>query len=390
MNTFRTLVERFFPPHRPLPAGVYTYTAPPDAEFPYRLHLRIEPDGRGVLILNGSTVIHLNQTAAEYTYHLILNTPPEQAAAQIAKRYNIQESQALADYQNLVERLRALIEVPDLDPVTYLDFDREEPYSGAISAPYRLDCALTYRLPDSGYQQYVPADRVKDELPHADWQVVLQKAWEAGIPHVVFTGGEPTLRPDLPDLVGFASKLGMVTGVITNGLRFAERDYLHQMLQASLDHMMLILDPVDEASWEALRDCLAEDLAVAVHLTLTSRDRFHLTSIVDRLSSMGVQKVSLSAGSRDLFDLLPTARQTIAERGLTLVWDLPVPYSRFNPVSLELAQTNGEIPPGAGKAWLYVEPDGDVLLSQGVPRVLGNLLRDSWETIWKNVRQREE
>lgn len=390
MNAFRTLVERFFPPHRPLPSGVYTYTAPPDAEFPYRLHLRIEPDGRGVLILNGSTVIHLNQTAAEYIYHLIYNTPPEQVAAQVARRYNIQETRALADYQNLVERLRALIEVPDLDPVTYLDFDREEPYSGAISAPYRLDCALTYRLPDSGYQQYVPVDRVKDELPHSDWQVILQKAWDAGIPHVVFTGGEPTLRPDLPDLVGFASKLGMVTGVITNGLRFAERDYLHRMLQAGLDHMMLILDPVDEASWEALRDCLAEDMAIAVHLTLTSRDEPRFASTVDRLASMGVQKVSLSAGSRELLDLLPTARQIIAEQGLTLVWDLPVPYSRFNPVSLELAQTNGEIPHGAGKAWLYVEPDGDVLLSQGVPGVLGNLLRDSWEMIWKNVRQREE
>ena len=38
---------------------------------------------------------------------------------------------------------------------------------------------------------------------------------------------------------------------------------------------------------------------------------------------------------------------------------------------------------GAGTAWLYVEPDGDVLPAQGVNKVLGNLLTDPWEKIWK-------
>jgi MoaA/NifB/PqqE/SkfB family radical SAM enzyme len=42
-----------------------------------------------------------------------------------------------------------------------------------------------------------------------------------------------------------------------------------------------------------------------------------------------------------------------------------------------------EVPEGAGKAWLYVEPDGDVLPSQGMAgKVLGNLLTDSWSTIY--------
>ena len=64
-------------------------------------------------------------------------------------------------------------------------------------------------------------------------------------------------------------------------------------------------------------------------------------------------------------------------------WDLPVPYSALNPVALELE--NGELPAkGAGSAWLYVEPDGDVLPSQGINRVFGNLLTEPWESIWKN------
>ena len=39
---------------------------------------------------------------------------------------------------------------------------------------------------------------------------------------------------------------------------------------------------------------------------------------------------------------------------------------------------------GAGKAWLYVEPDGDVLPAQGVNQGMGNLLQDSWQDIWSH------
>ena len=37
---------------------------------------------------------------------------------------------------------------------------------------------------------------------------------------------------------------------------------------------------------------------------------------------------------------------------------------------------------------LYVEPDGDVLPAQGYNVVLGNLLRDSWETIWEHTERK--
>ena len=66
---------------------------------------------------------------------------------------------------------------------------------------------------------------------------------------------------------------------------------------------------------------------------------------------------------------------------MNLIWDLPVPYSTLNPVSLE-TQMDAQ-PEGAGRAWLYVEPDGDVLPTQGYNKVLGNMLRDPWEKIWQ-------
>ena len=56
----------------------------------------------------------------------------------------------------------------------------------------------------------------------------------------------------------------------------------------------------------------------------------------------------------------------------------------MNPVALETQEDT--IPSGAGRAWLYLEPDGDVLPSQGVNQVLGNMLRDPWAQIWEKAK----
>ena len=68
-------------------------------------------------------------------------------------------------------------------------------------------------------------------------------------------------------------------------------------------------------------------------------------------------------------------------KGLSLVWDMPVPYSDNHPVALD---ADSESIPGAGRVWLYLEPDGDVLPAQGIKTVIGNLLEQPWEEIWKN------
>jgi hypothetical protein len=69
LKSLQDTVRRvFFTRHQPLEPGIYQYQAPPDAPHPYRLHLRIEPGGEGLLIINAKTVLHLNQTAAEYAF----------------------------------------------------------------------------------------------------------------------------------------------------------------------------------------------------------------------------------------------------------------------------------------------------------------------------------
>ncbi len=364
-----------------LPVGVYHYQSPPEVDPPYRLHLRLEEDGSGVLIVNASTFLHLNQTAAEYVYHLVHGTSDESVINRVASRYShISKGQIRKDFLDLRERILTLISTPDLEPESYLNFERLDPHSKELSAPLRLDCALTYKTGGSR-KDTTPVKRVKRELTTEEWKAIMDKADEAGIPHILFTGGEPTLRPDLPELVAYSEKLEMVCGVLTDGMRLTEPKYLHSLLQAGLDHIMLILIPESEQSWEALKDALAEDIHVTVHLTLTPTVVKKYAGIIGRLAGMGVKAVSLSTSDPKYAPQLKEARDMLAMKGMSLVWDMPVPYSDLHPVAFEKEE---EKIPGAGKVWLYLEPDGDVLPGQGINKVIGNLLDQSWEEIWKN------
>ncbi len=376
MNSLR----RLFTPIKPIPSGIYHYISPPDDPRNYRMHLRLEPEGNGVLIINASTILHLNQTAAEYAYYLVKNEPVEQAAHKMVERYHVDLEQAINDYQEFVDRIQTLINTPDLDPVTFLDLDRIRPFTGHITAPYRLDCALTYRIPERTTETAL-VKRVDRELDTIEWKSIFDKAWSAGIPHIIFTGGEPTLRDDLPELIAHAESNDQVTGLISDGLRLSERDYLDSLLQTGLDHLMIIFQPDNEAAWDALENSLVEDLFVAVHLTLDDKNNDELAGLIDQLAERGVKAISLSAHDQSLYGVLEKLRSQVADLTLELVWNLPVPYSTFNPVDLEtelIEQIEGE-----GRAWLYVEPDGDVLPAQGVNRVLGNILSDNWDQIWK-------
>jgi hypothetical protein len=379
MKRIARLYEQFLPRVKHLPAGIYHYQSPAGPSGPYRLHLRLEEDGEGILIVNASTVLHLNHTAAEFAFYMVQSVPDNEVLQQVMKRYDIGLDQAKADYTQFKERINSLIQTPDLDPVTFLDFENKELYSKAISAPYRIDCALTYKLMEDA--EAAPVDRVQRELSLDEWKKVLDKAWDVGIPHVIFTGGEPTLRPDLPDLIAHAEKLGMVAGLLTNGIRLAEPEYLQSLLLNGLDHLMILLDSENDQAWVAVRNVIPEDIQVTLHITITEQMLPEILPLLDYLRRLGAHHISLSVNDVALKDALKDVAQAVNERGMQLVWDLPVPYSQFHPVAFELAG-HEEVPQGAGKAWLYVEPDGDVLPAQGVNQVLGNMLSDPWEKIW--------
>jgi len=385
MNKFFQSITNLFKPTGLLPAGVYQYQAPSDAELQYRLHLRVADDGQGLMIINASTILHLNQTAAEYAYHLIQETPLEETAGILSRRYHISRADARLDFIEISQKIMTLLEVPDLDPVSFLEFSRDDPYSIKPSAPYRLDCAITYQLSQTSKPDLAPIRRVDRELTTDEWLSIIDRAWEAGIPHLIFTGGEPTLRDDLITLLNQAEKNGQVTGLLSDGYRFNDPDFRNEILLSGLDHLLFVLSPSDKDSWDALKAILDEVLFTTVHITINPEITSRLPQIIQNCKELGANAISLSSSdptSKALTQDLTAAQNLVADADLPLKWDLPVPYSAHNPISIEI-ESSQDPQSGAGKAWFYVEPDGDVLPGQGINQVCGNLLRDKWSEIWQ-------
>ncbi|MEO8354306.1 MAG: radical SAM protein [Chloroflexota bacterium] len=379
MNILDRLADRFSKV-KPLQTGMYHLQTTQD-DKPYRLHLRLRSDGSGILIVNAATVLQLNPTAAEYAFHFIQGAPAPEAAKQVAARYRVNRDTALEDYGAFVNRIQTLISTPDLDPVSFLDFERVAPHSTDLTAPLRLDCALTYRLHPNTQAEYAPTKRVARELSTDEWKAIIDRAWQVGIPHITFTGGEATLRDDLLELIAQAELNGQVCGLLTDGLKLREKNYLAQLLQTGLDHILLILQPDNPESWMALETILHEDIFVTVHLTLDKENANSTGETLERLAELDVQSLSLTTSDKSLRENLAALLDAAANLGLTVRFDLPVPYSTHNPVAYETQED--DIPEGAGKAWLYVEPDGDVLPAQGkASRVLGNFLTDEWSRIY--------
>ena len=78
---------------------------------------------------------------------------------------------------------------------------------------------------------------------------------QCGKPLLQFSGGEPTLRDDLPDLIRFAKEAGCsYTQVNTNGIRIAEDpDYVKKLADAGLDIVFLQFDGTRDDVYEKLR-----------------------------------------------------------------------------------------------------------------------------------------
>ncbi len=381
----RTFIDNILFTPKPLTENSYQGFFPLPDGTNCRLHLRVNNEGEGILILNASTILHLNPSATEFAYHLIQRTDEDIIVKELVKRYQISASAVKSDYEVFIGRLESLLTSPDLDPENFLDIERIDLHKERFSSPLRLDCALTYQTSDDSSPALTPVERVKRTLDTQEWKNILQKAWDKGIPHVVFTGGEPTLRPDLVELITFSEEIGLVTGLLTDGARLTDTDYLHSLLASGLDHIMIVLYPGNPVSWEAIKDVINEDISLTVHITVSSNHTVNYPNLFEKLQELQIKKISLSADSLDSSKILPELSRKALDYGLSIVWDLPVPYSDINPIAMELVQVENSLK-GAARSWLYVEPDGDVLPGQGIISVLGNILTDPWETIWSAAK----
>ncbi|MBX5452476.1 MAG: pyrroloquinoline quinone biosynthesis protein PqqE [Acidobacteriia bacterium] len=115
----------------------------------------------------------------------------------------------------------------------------------AIPPPLGIVCELTHRCPLQCPYCSNPLElaRAGAELGTDAWLRVLDEAAALGVLHVHFSGGEPTARKDLPDLVRRASANGLYTNLITAGV-LLDAAAIDRLKAAGIDHIQLSFQDV--------------------------------------------------------------------------------------------------------------------------------------------------
>lgn len=393
--------------HFPPPAGLYSFLIEENGGKA-RLHLRIESDQSGTLLINASRIYHFNPSAALMAYLALSKIPEHQAIGWLTRLFQVSRQQATQDYLSFVEQLRSLINPEGVCPVCDLEIETIPPFTKHPSRPYRMDLAITYRCNNACAHCYNARSRAFPEKDTQFWYSVLDKLWEIGIPHIVFTGGEPTLRDDLPLLIAHAEQNGQITGINTNGRRLKDVSFLSQLIDAGLDHVQITFEShipeihdrmvLHKGAWQetldGLKNALQSRLFVMTNTTLLKDNAPHLSATLDFLAEIGVPTVGLNAliyagrgknvnsgiPENQLPALLEIARAKTAQNNQRLIWYTPTEYCNFDPVQMELGVKGCT----AALYNMCIEPDGSVLPCQSYYSSLGNIITDSWDQIWNH------
>jgi pyrroloquinoline quinone biosynthesis protein E len=120
-------------------------------------------------------------------------------------------------------------------------------------APVGLLAELTHKCPlQCPYcSNPVELERANTELTTAEWQSVMRQAADLGVLQIHLSGGEPTARRDLEDIVQVASEVGLYTNLITAGVLLT-KERLAKLKDLGLDHVQLSIQDVDDANAERI------------------------------------------------------------------------------------------------------------------------------------------
>ncbi len=389
--------------------GRYTYRG--DDKFAgMSLQLRIEQSGRGVMVINANTVLHLNQTATLFAYYFMQGLPQEEVLAKIRRMYRVNAKTAKADYEKLVYTISTLAQTEKIDPVSFLEIEKEEPFTYQYSAPLRMDLALTFRCQNDCVHCYAGGPHETPELTTAQWKSVIDKLSEIGVFILTFTGGEPTMRDDLPELLLYAQNKGMVTGLISNGRRLKDKAYVTVLEKSGLDFVQVTLEShkpqvhdlmtSENGSWKetvaGIQNSVESQIYVSTNTTLSKHNAANFLTTIDYIKDLGVDAFGCNsliysgkapAASEEfalsvegLKTLLPKIRDKAHMIGLKFLWYTPTQYCQFDPVQLGLGVKSCT----AAMINACVGPNGDVYPCQSYFESLGNILTEPWDKIWHN------
>ena len=165
--------------------------------------------------------------------------------------------------------------------------------------------------------------KAEDELNTAEAKKLLDEIAKAGFKIMIFSGGEPLMRPDILELVAHATSLGLRSVFGTNGTLIT-LDMAQKLKAAGAMGMGISLDSLDREkhntfrkfpqAWEGavagMRNCRQAGLPFQIHTTVMDWNEHEIEAITDFAVAEG-------AVAHHFFFLVPTGRaQTIEAESL--------------------------------------------------------------------------
>ena len=375
-----------------------------------RIHLRIDADDYATLLINANRMYHFNPSAAYMAKAFLDGKTDADVIKELMHTFRVDRKQAASDYLTFKDQLEMIASpTGDACPFCDLNVEVQGPFSKQPSAPYRMDLALTYACNnDCAHCYNVKQRHFAHILSFEEWKQVLQKVWDLGIPHVVFTGGEPTLVKYLPDLIHYAENLGLITGLNTHGRALKDPAFVQELVEAGLDHVQITLESHDpdihdqmvvcQGAWketvQGIRNALATRLFVMTNTTLIKKNSRYLSDTLAFLKELGVPTIGLNgiihSGRGRLFKeeldeselpaLLKIAQEMTVRSDQRLIWYTPTQYCHFDPILMGLGVKGCT----AARYNMCIEPNGDVLPCQSYYVSMGNFLQQDWQSIWES------
>ncbi|NLV74067.1 MAG: radical SAM protein [Chloroflexi bacterium] len=375
-----------------------------------RAYIYIRPQD-GLIILRPNRIHHLNPMATLMLDRLYAPDAPsiEQLVSEISETYHAEPERVRTDLKELLYSVAALLNddvcgAPKVRQTTFGSHKRELPVLSEIALTYRCQNRCTFCYADAPKR-----GRKVPEMDTAEVMLVIDRLYdEAHCPTVSFTGGEPTLREDLPELVAYAKAKGMRVNLITNGLACADPAYVARLKEAGLDSAQVSLEGATAEVHDAITQHLGAFVktvaavhnlrAVGIHThtntTVCGGNRDHLLELVDFIAqelkseyfsmNMVIRTGTALDHAQDDIRYSSIGEHILAvqarakERGVRLVWYSPVPYCLFNPVQAGLGAKSCACVDGL----ISVNPAGELLPCSSFEDGIGDLLHDGFEAVW--------
>jgi len=369
----------------PVQPGLYHVMQETEGTFT-RLHLRVENDGSGMLVANAMAAARLSPSGVVIAKGLMEGWPQDRILQTLKASFSgATEATMRAD----IETVSALIEQIKTPGDTYPVFNLEDvaisPYGAQLIAP------------------------LEASLPLAEPEIVaplLDRLWEIGIPHVTFLAPDGFQTDSLIRAVERAEDLGMIAGVRSRASNLNDEGLLADLRQAGVDHITFLYaannpemhDAIcgsgDYAAAQAVLAWLEENQISAIAeipLVQTTLDVLHET--VDTLIEEGADNfvfvafattdpaVASTDGvfhSEGMAQVAATVEDIANMAQARFIWDPPVERDPVTP----LAEQVRSGPRCSGDVAVRVEPNGTIIPPRGPYASAGNVLTDSWESIW--------